>query len=268
MKKQIFTLLALLLTVCSGAWAQTYTDEASTVTWAFTSHSDLSSTNSPADAFLTTNFSAGSNLSTPTTFNTSGCKAGWAEQTLVYYKPIVEVVKNADDAAENMLEWTITPATGITFTPENVSITACTAGGTGDPQLTIYAVYSDDSKETIQSRTNPRRPDKTDQGDGPSVYTKALENAKNGAFKVRVYLAGLTPDEIGIECLITEQDAKGKDHISEVHQFEVVSFEDCVATYRTNLTPAKVGTYQFATRMFAKSPDMAHRQDFELVRWL
>ena len=91
---------------------------------------------------------------------------------------------------------------------------------------------------------------------------------ENHYWEVEVYLAGLTPDEIGIECLITEQDAKGKDHISEVHQFEVVSFEDCVATYRTNLTPAKVGTYQFATRMFAKSPDMAHRQDFELVRWL
>ncbi len=68
--------------------------------------------------------------------------------------------------------------------------------------------------------------------------------------------------------MITEQDAKGNYHISEVHQYEVVSFEDCVATYRADITPKKVGSYQFATRMFAKSPDMAHRQDFELVKWL
>ena len=162
------------------------------MTWAFTSHEDLTSTNVPADAFLTTNFSYGSNLAAPTTFNTSGCKAGWAAQTLVYFKPKVTVPKNAADAAENMLEWTITPATGITFTPSSVSITACTAGGTGDPQVTIYAIYSDDTQETVQSITNPRRPDKTEQGDGPSVYSKTLTSAKSGTFKVRLYFAGLT----------------------------------------------------------------------------
>ena len=160
--KKLFTLLTLLVTAITGAWGQTYTNEAATVTWAFTSHEDLTSTNVPADAFLTTNFSKGSNLQDLTTFSTKNCKAGWAEQTLVYFKPVATVSKGAADAAENMLEWTITPATGITFTPENVSVTACTAGGTGDPQLTIYAVYSDNSKETVQSQTNPRRPDKTD----------------------------------------------------------------------------------------------------------
>ena len=190
--KKLFTLLTLLLCAAAGMQAQTYTNEAATVTWAFTSHEDLTSTNVPADAFLTTNFSYGSNLTDPTTFSTKNCKAGWAEQALVYFKPKVTVAKGTADKAENLLEWTITPATGITFTPENVSVTACTAGGTGDPQLTIYAVYSDDTQETVQSQTNPRRPDKTDQGDGPSVYTKTLENAVNGAFKVRVYLAGLT----------------------------------------------------------------------------
>ena len=195
--KKAFLLLALVGGV-NSAWAETYTNEAATVTWAFTSHEDLTSTNVPADAFLTTNFTYGSNLNAPTTFNTSGCPAGWDAQALVYFKPKVEVAKNAADAAENLLEWTITPATGITFTPENVSVTACTAGGTGDPQLTIYAVYSDDSQETVQSRTNPRRPDKTGQGEGPSVYTKDLENAKNGAFKVRVYLAGLTNKSKGM----------------------------------------------------------------------
>lgn len=196
--KKLFTLLTLLLTVVGGAKSQTYTDEASTVTWAFTSHTDLTSVNVPADAFLTTNFSYGSNLTDPTTFSTSGCVAGWAAQNLVYFKPKVAVNKNAEDAAENMLEWTITPASGITFTPSSVSITACTAGGTGDPLITIYAVYSDNSQESVQTRTNPRRPDKGGQGDGPSVFSKTLENAVAGTFKVRAYLAGLTNTNKGM----------------------------------------------------------------------
>ena len=110
--KKILSLLTLLLCVCGSAWADTYTDEASTVTWAFTSHESLGSTNSPADAFLSTNFTYGSNLNL-STFNTKGCKAGWDEYNLVYFKPTTAVAKNAADAAENMLEWTITPAQGI-----------------------------------------------------------------------------------------------------------------------------------------------------------
>ncbi len=188
---KIFALMAMSV-MSVALMAQTYTNDDATITWAFTSHESLGATTSPEDAFLSTNFSYGSNLTTPETFSTKNCKAGWAEQTLVFFKPVEAVAKNADDAAANMLEWIVTPASGITFTPDSVSITACTAGGTGDPQVTIYAVYSDQTQETIQARTNPRRPDKTGQGDGPSVYSKNLEHAVPGAFKVRLYFAGLT----------------------------------------------------------------------------
>ena len=195
--KTIFALMAMSVMPVAMI-AQTYVDEDATITWAFTSHESLGATASPSEAFLSTNFSYGSNLSSPTTFNTSGCTAGWPAQTLVWFKPIETVAKNAADAPANMLEWTITPAPGITFTPANVSITACTAGGTGEPQVTIYAVYSDDSQETIQSQTNPRRPDKTGQGDGPSVFSKSLENPVSGVLKVRLYFAGLTHTAKGV----------------------------------------------------------------------
>ena len=103
MKRKLFSILTLLLCLgSSGAWADAYTKEDATVTWAFTSHSSLGSTNSPADAFLTTNFSKGSNLADPTTFSTSGCTAGWSAQTLVYFKPVETVAKNAADAAASL----------------------------------------------------------------------------------------------------------------------------------------------------------------------
>ena len=188
--KKLFTLLTLLLCVASSAWAQTYTDESSTVTYAFTSHESLGSVNSPADAFLATNFTYGSNLNL-STFNTKNCTAGWNEMTLVFFKPTTTVAKNAGEFSENMLEWTITPAQGIVFTPTDVSLTACTAGGTGDPQISIYAVYSDNTEETIQTKTNPNRPDKTGT-DAPSTYTKTLASAVSGKFVVRAYFQGLT----------------------------------------------------------------------------
>ncbi len=111
--------------------------------------------------------------------------------TLVFFKPTTAVAKNAGESSENMLEWTITPAQGIVFTPTDVSLTACTAGGTGDPQISIYAVYSDNTVETIQTKTNPNRPDKTGTN-APSTYTKTLASAVSGKFVVRAYFQGLT----------------------------------------------------------------------------
>ncbi|MBP9986507.1 MAG: alpha-glucan family phosphorylase [Bacteroidales bacterium] len=86
--------------------------------------------------------------------------------------------------------------------------------------------------------------------------------------KAEVYLADALPEDIGIECVIAAQDARGEYHICEIHEFEVVSFENGVATYRADITPEHAGSYQVATRIFAKNPCMAHRQDFELVKWL
>lgn len=81
-------------------------------------------------------------------------------------------------------------------------------------------------------------------------------------------LGDLLPEDIGVEILFATSDEKQRLHIQEKIEFEVASFEDGVATYRTSILPDKTGMYQVATRMYAKNPLLPHRQDFELVRWL
>ncbi len=63
-------------------------------------------------------------------------------------------------------------------------------------------------------------------------------------------------------------DAKGKMHIADTCEFEVVSFKNGQATYHASVTPEKTGMYQVATRIYPKNPLLPHRQDFGLVRWL
>ena len=118
--KKLFTLLTLLVALVTSAWAQTYTDEASTVTWAFTSHTSLGSSNVPADAFLTTNFSAGSNLNLSSVTRNGKNNAWGQDYNMVAFIPTATVAKNTGETAANTLTFTITPATGITFTPTNV----------------------------------------------------------------------------------------------------------------------------------------------------
>ncbi|MCQ2133909.1 MAG: alpha-glucan family phosphorylase [Bacteroidales bacterium] len=86
--------------------------------------------------------------------------------------------------------------------------------------------------------------------------------------EVKINLAELKPEDIGVEMLFCTYDKKGKLHIQAKSEFKCVSFEDGVATYQTEILPEKTGMYQVATRIFAQNPMLPHRQDFGLVRWL
>ena len=86
--------------------------------------------------------------------------------------------------------------------------------------------------------------------------------------EVELYLAGLSPEDIGVEMLFCTRDSKGKLHIKAKTEFSQVSFDNGVAKYRTEVLPETTGMYQVATRIFPKNPKLPHRQDFGLVRWL
>ena len=71
-----------------------------------------------------------------------------------------------------------------------------------------------------------------------------------------------------METIFATSDARGRLHISDVHEYTPVEFNDGICRYRVSILPERTGAYQVATRIFARNPLMPHRQDFELVRWL
>ncbi len=95
-----------------------------------------------------------------------------------------------------------------------------------------------------------------------------LSPSKGLLGEVVLNLAGLRPEDVGVEILFCTTDTKGKLRIQSKSEFNVVSFEDGIATYQTEVTPEKTGMYMVATRIFAKNPMLPHRQDFGIVRWL
>lgn len=86
--------------------------------------------------------------------------------------------------------------------------------------------------------------------------------------EVELYLAGLSPEDVGVEMLLCTRDSKGRLHISEKAAFSLESFENGVARYTTDILPETTGMYQVATRVFARNERLPHRQDFPLVKWL
>ena len=81
-------------------------------------------------------------------------------------------------------------------------------------------------------------------------------------------LGRLKPEDIGVEIVFTTADAKGEQHIQEVEELQLKSFENGIATYATEVLPEHTGMYQVGKRIFPKNPRLPHRQDFPLVKWL
>ncbi|MCQ2156271.1 MAG: alpha-glucan family phosphorylase, partial [Bacteroidales bacterium] len=86
--------------------------------------------------------------------------------------------------------------------------------------------------------------------------------------EVVIDLGRLKAEDIGVEMIFTSSDKKGNRHIQEVRELELTRCEGCIATYSTEILPERTGMYQVGTRIFPKNPDLPHRQDFPLVKWL
>ena len=86
--------------------------------------------------------------------------------------------------------------------------------------------------------------------------------------EVVLNLAGLAPEDIGVEMIFTTYDRNGHLKIQEVSEFKLAEFKDGEARFQTSVLPEKTGMYQVGTRIYAKNGLLPHRQDFPLVKWL
>lgn len=86
--------------------------------------------------------------------------------------------------------------------------------------------------------------------------------------EVVLNIGELKPEDVGVEMLFAVTDNKGKFHIQDRCDFNVVETKDGVVKYQTSILPERTGMYQVATRIYPKNPLLPHRQDFCLLRWL
>lgn len=86
--------------------------------------------------------------------------------------------------------------------------------------------------------------------------------------EVVIDLGRLKAEDIGVEVLFTSRDNNGTLHIQEVFNYELVSYENGIATFRTSVLPERTGMYEVGTRIYPKNAELPHRQDFPIVKWL
>lgn len=100
-----------------------------------------------------------------------------------------------------------------------------------------------------------------------SNLSGALLIGKDYASEVTLNIGDIEPENIGLEVVLV-QNEKERLSVKQRVEFALKECNRGVATYVCRFTPEVTGTYMGCCRMYAKNPQMAHRQDFELVRWL
>lgn len=86
--------------------------------------------------------------------------------------------------------------------------------------------------------------------------------------EVALSIGDLKPEDIGVEMIIAENGTDSVTNIRDVYEFEFKEFSKGIARYSCTIMAESAGAYNIAGRIYAKNAGLAHRQDFDLVKWL
>ncbi len=87
-------------------------------------------------------------------------------------------------------------------------------------------------------------------------------------FEVKLDMASLRPEDLGVEMVIAQQIVGGQSvNVSRTVELDCTHVEGSLATYTLDYTPDETGTYDVALRVFPQNEHLPHRMDFALVKW-
>jgi alpha-glucan phosphorylase-like protein len=98
--------------------------------------------------------------------------------------------------------------------------------------------------------------------------TNVLKIGEKYPALVAVDLKGLSPEDVGVEMVITENTKDSAPKLIEQLQFEVDKVEGSLVTYKLNLHLMDAGAFGYAIRMYPKHKELPHRQDFNYLKWV
>ncbi len=79
---------------------------------------------------------------------------------------------------------------------------------------------------------------------------------------------GIAPKNIGVEFIITHMTQSGDYEFIAKYDMDYISSKQGRSLYRLEMVPEKAGTFFYGLRLYPKSDDLPHRQDFYLIKWI
>ena len=78
----------------------------------------------------------------------------------------------------------------------------------------------------------------------------------------------LNPEDLGIEMVITETEQNGSSKLLSKYPLKLERVSGKFSYYSIELRPEKPGNFNYSFRVFPTNPNLVHRTDFALVKWL
>lgn len=106
--------------------------------------------------------------------------------------------------------------------------------------------------------------------DKPELSKGAILLGDDYHITVRINLAGLKPEDIGVEIIAAQQIDQATNNVKILYKknFEFESVEKGIATYTINTEASQAGSFDIAIRVYASNDKLPHRMDFALVKWV
>ena len=101
----------------------------------------------------------------------------------------------------------------------------------------------------------------------PKRDSELISLGKKYEATIDLYLSELTPEDIGLELVVTSKK-ENQLKVNQLIQAELVSFSGRVASYKISAATEDAGLFMIALRLYPKHELLPHRQDFPLVKWL
>ena len=104
--------------------------------------------------------------------------------------------------------------------------------------------------------------------DFPDYENNPVDLSQSFLGEVEINLKSLSPDDIGLEVLVTANNSKGETIIYDKYNAQLISISNKNAVYHIKGSPKKPGFYNYAVRVFAKNELLQYPQDSGLVKWI
>ncbi|HMN89181.1 MAG TPA: alpha-glucan family phosphorylase [Saprospiraceae bacterium] len=85
---------------------------------------------------------------------------------------------------------------------------------------------------------------------------------------IRLDLNGVPAENVGLEVLFFKRITENDLELKFAQTFELVAQKNGMATYHCQVELEMTGVYEYGFRIFPRHELLAHRQDFDVVRWL
>jgi phosphorylase/glycogen(starch) synthase len=103
----------------------------------------------------------------------------------------------------------------------------------------------------------------------PDISKEEILLGNNYEGEVVIDLNELSPEDIGVEMVFAEMIVSEKKiKLIKTYEFEMVNLNGRYATFKVNIVPIRTGAFDFGIRIFPKNPELPHRQDFNLIKWI